>query len=89
VGEIRRRLRPFDVAGTLTTGEIGILLQDASLEGAKTVVNRIRRALEDDAALAVLSGAPIGIASSRSSETASFSSFVHQAREHAAPHNTD
>ena len=88
VGEIRRRLRPFDVAGTLTSGEIGILLQNASLEGAKTVVNRIRRALEEDATLAVLSGAPIGIASSRSSEIASFSSYVHQARERAS-HNGD
>jgi hypothetical protein len=83
VGEIRRLLRPFDAAGTLTTGEIGVLLPNTSAQSAEAVVQRLRRSFQDHSALAPLESAPIGIASHGSSPFGS-ESLVAEARAQAA-----
>jgi hypothetical protein len=80
ISEIRGRLRPFDVAGTLTTGEIGVLLPDTRAEEAKAVVNRLRRTFETSPTLGILSAAQVGIASARSTTE----SLVRIARQQAA-----
>jgi hypothetical protein len=65
IGGIRRRLRPGDVAGTLPSGEIGVLLPKTGAIDAHVVVARLRRAFERDDSLYLLEEAPIGVATSR------------------------
>jgi hypothetical protein len=84
VGEIRRHLRPFDAAGTLTTGEIGVLLPHTSARAAEAVVRRLRKSFQDHSALAPLESAPIGIASH--GPTSPAASLVAEARARAAGH---
>jgi len=67
VGEIRRQLRPFDVAGTLTTGEIGVLLKNASSDIARQVARRLRNSFESISPLSSLRSAAVGIATGRNS----------------------
>jgi hypothetical protein len=81
VGEIRRQLRPFDVAGTLTTGEIGVLLPDTSSTDAEVVVGRLRRFFQAERDLETLRSLPIGIASGAAGVDAS---LVNEARARAA-----
>ena len=64
VGRIGRRLRPSDVTGALPTGEIGVLLPESGMAAAHVVVERLRRAFEEDHALSLLERAAIGIATS-------------------------
>jgi len=67
VGGIRRRLRPYDIAGALPSGEIGVLLPETGAADAQVVSARLRRVFEADAALYLLERAPIGVATSRGS----------------------
>jgi hypothetical protein len=83
VGEIRRQLRPFDVAGTLTTGEIGVLLPNTSEDLALAVTARLRRSFESNSALAGLNAASVGIASRAGGGTTG-RFIVNQARERAS-----
>ena len=83
VGEIRRQLRPFDVAGTLTTGEIGVLLPNTPADCALAVAERLRRSFQNNSELSGLSAASVGIASRGSGSTSSHL-LVDQARENAA-----
>jgi hypothetical protein len=48
VGQIRRQLRPADMAGRLSSGQIGVVLQDTPPEDARFVVERLRRLLTAD-----------------------------------------
>ena len=51
VGHIRGQLRAADLAGRLISGEIGILLPDTSMSGARTVAERIRHLMTSGAAV--------------------------------------
>jgi hypothetical protein len=82
VGEIRRQLRPFDVAGLLTTGDIGVLLNNATAAQADAVVQRLRRSFQVRTDLAALQAAPIGIASGDAAPASA--SLLRLAREQAA-----
>lgn len=48
VGRIRQHLRPADMAGRLSSGEIGVVLPDTSSEGARFVIERLRHLLAFD-----------------------------------------
>ena len=48
VAHIRRQLRPGDMAGRLSSGEIGIALPDTSSDAARFVVERLRRLLASE-----------------------------------------
>jgi hypothetical protein len=52
VGQIRRQLRPADMAGRLSSGHIGVVLQDTAPEDARFVVERLRRLFTGDGAIA-------------------------------------
>ncbi len=82
VGEIRRRLRPADVAGSLASGEIGILLAGAGADDAHAVASRFRSVFGQQGPFALLDGAPIGIATGRSQASDGYS-MLRQARADA------
>lgn len=63
LGDIRPQLRPVDIVGALASGEISVLLPGAAAEGAEAVATRLSRLFTQRPALAMLIGAPIGIAS--------------------------
>jgi hypothetical protein len=64
VGDIRRQLRPSDLTGQLSGGDIGILLPQTSGEGASVVAARLRRLIDLEKRLAPLARAAISIATS-------------------------
>lgn len=61
--DIRRQLRTTDIAGALASGDISLLLPGAGGRDAQAVASRLARLFAQDPALALLDGAPIGIAS--------------------------
>lgn len=63
LGDIRPQLRPGDIIGALASGEISVLLPGAAAEGAEAVASRLSRLFTQRPTLAMLVGAPIGIAS--------------------------
>jgi hypothetical protein len=63
VGEIRRRLRPLDGAGTLETGEIGVLLPRTSADAASAVIRRLCQSGAPETLLASLGRARVAISS--------------------------
>lgn len=63
LGDIRPQLRPADVIGALPSGEISVLLPGAAEPDAQAVAARLSRLFTQRPALAMLVGAPIGIAS--------------------------
>ncbi|MGE3177615.1 MAG: hypothetical protein AB7O32_09105 [Vicinamibacterales bacterium] len=65
VREIRRRLRLADVAGSLPSGEIGVLLPATGADAAHAVAGRLRQLFREHAALGPLAGAALGIATGR------------------------
>jgi hypothetical protein len=81
VGEIRRRLRPFDVAGTLTTGEIAVLLPDTPEDRAVRVADRLVQSFHREGADPNDRVVSIGIAWTGSAGSAS---LVDEARQRAA-----
>ncbi len=82
VGEIRRRLRPADVTGALSSGEIGVLLPGTASDDAYAVASRLKRVFGQQTALALLERAPIGIATGRSRSSDGYT-LLRQARAHA------
>lgn len=82
VGEIRRRLRPADVAGSLANGEIGILLPGTGADDAHAVASRLRAVFSQQGPFELLDGAPIGIATGRRQATDGYS-ILRQARADA------
>lgn len=82
VGEIRRRLRPADVAGALASGEIGILLPGAGSDDAHAVAARLRSVFGQQGPFTLLDGAPIGIATGRRRASDGYS-MLRQARADA------
>jgi hypothetical protein len=62
VGHIRPQLRAADLAGRLISGEIGILLPDTSMSGARKVAERIRHLMTSDAAVGRYGNVAIGVA---------------------------
>lgn len=82
VGEIRRRLRPADVAGALASGEIGILLPETGADDAHAVAARLRKTFGQYEPFALLAGAPIGIATGRRAASDGYS-ILRQARADA------
>jgi hypothetical protein len=83
VGEIRRQLRPFDVAGMLATGEIGVLLPNTPADRARAVAERLQRSFASNAEFSALSAAAFGIASRGTAGTADHD-LVDRARERAS-----
>lgn len=82
VGEIRRRLRPADVAGSLASGEIGILLPGTGADDAHAVASRLRTVFGQRGPFELLDGAPIGIATGRRHASDGYS-MLRQARADA------
>jgi hypothetical protein len=64
VGHIRQQLRPSDLAGQLSGGDIGILLPQTSRDEAQIVAERLRRLIRSNEGFAPLASAPIGFATS-------------------------
>jgi hypothetical protein len=64
VGHIRQQLRPSDLAGQLTGGDIGILLPRTAAADARVVMDRLRRLIHAHERFAPLRNAAIGIATS-------------------------
>jgi hypothetical protein len=64
VGHIRQQLRPSDVAGQLSGGDIGILLPQTSKDEAHIVAERLRRLIRSTEGFAPLANAVIGLATS-------------------------
>jgi GGDEF domain-containing protein len=48
VVQIRGQLRPDDMAGTLSSGHIGVVLPDTPADGAGVVAERLRRLVTTD-----------------------------------------
>jgi GGDEF domain-containing protein len=63
IGNIRRLLRPADVAGRLSSGDIGVLLPDTSDAGAAVVLARLRGLIESPDGHALWPYASFGMAS--------------------------
>ena len=82
VGAIRSCLRPTDMAGRLTSGEVGVLLPDTPLDGAQVVVGRIREVLTSGAIPGAASNMTMGIAC-RTAGSSSTQSLLAQARAQA------
>ena len=87
-GEIRRRLRPADVAGALASGEIGILLPGAGADDAHAVASRLRTLFGQQGPLTLLDGAPIGIATGPRKAPDGYS-MLRQADAVAEPDDAD
>jgi hypothetical protein len=83
VREIRGRLRPEDMAATLATGEIGIVLPETSFEEASGVVERLRRSFAGEPNLAVFVSAAVGVASLAGNTLEDPLSLLAQARTRA------
>jgi hypothetical protein len=64
VGHIRQQLRPSDLAGQLSGGDIGILLPQTSRAEAHVVADRLRRIIRTTEGFAPLANAAIGLATS-------------------------
>lgn len=63
VRDIRVRLRPDDIIGALASGDISVLLPATNRGDAQAVASRLTRLFAQHAPLALLDGAPIGVAS--------------------------
>ncbi len=63
IGTIRRLLRPTDVAGRLSSGDVGVLLPDTSRAGADVVLGRLKALVESAEGHSVLPSASFGMAS--------------------------
>ena len=63
IGNIRRLLRPEDLVGRLSSGDIGVLLPDTPLQGAEVVLGRIRNLVESPQGDGLLQYASFGMAS--------------------------
>lgn len=63
IGTIRRLLRPTDVAGRLSSGDVGVLLPDTSHEGADVVLGRLRALVDSGEGVVALPHASFGMAS--------------------------
>jgi GGDEF domain-containing protein len=63
IGTIRRLLRPADLAGRLSSGDIGVLLPDTSHEGADVVLARLKAVVESPEGAALWPHASFGMAS--------------------------
>ena len=75
---LRPQLRPTDLAGRLTSGEVGILLLQTSQPGAQVVARRLARALESGSA-GTGAAVRIGIASQDEDPT-TVTTLVERAR---------
>jgi hypothetical protein len=64
VSQIRQQLRPGDLAGQLSGGDIGILLPQTSRKEADVVAGRLRRLMRSNEGFAPLANAAIGMATS-------------------------
>jgi GGDEF domain-containing protein len=82
IKRLRAQLRPTDLAGRLTSGEVGILLLQTPHEGAHIVARRLARTLVTKAAPATAeSPVRIGVAS-QFGETVSGDALIARARLH-------
>jgi hypothetical protein len=63
VGKVRGQLRPTDLAGVLTGGEIAVLLRDASADQAAAVSTRLKKFLEADESAGAFIQSSIGMIS--------------------------
>jgi hypothetical protein len=82
VAELRSHLRPQDLAGILTEGEIGVLLHDATAEQAQVVMVRLRDSIAGP------SGQPVALSvglASRAPQGDRTGSLIDAARADALP----
>jgi hypothetical protein len=82
-GEIRRRLRATDLAGQLTSGNVGILLLDTPMERALVVAHRVRESIGSSQGLRTSPAISIGIAG-RSAGSTSTEPLLSEAQARAA-----
>jgi hypothetical protein len=82
IDEIRRRLRPTDLAGRLVSGDIGVLLLHTASDGAEIVARRLQQLISADAQFKLLANATIGVAT-RARGSASTDSLLKQAQGRA------
>ncbi len=62
IAHLRARLRPTDLVGRLTCGDIAILMLDTPADGATLVAERVRRLFETNSELAPFASLPFGLA---------------------------
>jgi hypothetical protein len=79
IGSLRTQLRATDLAGRLTSGEIGILLLDTAVDGAHIVAERARQMIASDVKDSSRPPFLIGVAS-RSVGLTSEDSLISQAQ---------
>jgi hypothetical protein len=84
LGEIRRHLRPLDIAGMLTTGEIGVLLPHTSAAAARAVLDRLRARFETVESLSPLAAVPVGVAMRRPGGDSVLLSDAREAAAHTS-----
>jgi hypothetical protein len=65
IAQLRGRLRPTDLVGRLTSGDIAVLMLDTPADGAHLVLERIRSLFASTAPLAPFAGLPMGVAARR------------------------
>lgn len=82
VAEIRRRLRPADMAGRLSCGHIGVVLPQTPADGARVVVDRMHQLVTSESSFGAFPAASIGVAS-RSAGSQSIEPLLHEARGQA------
>jgi len=80
IGRLRSQLRPTDLAGRLTTGEVAVIAVETSQPGAVVVARRIARVL-NDAVDAVHKRVRVGVAAA-SGAGLSASGLIAEARRH-------
>jgi len=83
VSDMQRQLRPGDVAGRLTSGDVAILLPDTPGDGAHVVARRLRRLIESDCGPGASSLVSIGLLS-RPADALSFESLIVEAQTFSA-----
>ena len=83
VAKIRNALRPSDFAGSLTGGDIAVLLRDTPADQAAAVSARLKKLLQWDGSVGKVIQPSIGMISC-SAESPFEGSIVHAARENAA-----
>jgi hypothetical protein len=82
-GQMRRRLRATDLAGQLTSGNVGILLLDTPMDRAQVVAERVRESIGSSQGLGTPPALSIGVAGRSAGSTAT-ESLLSEAQTRAA-----
>jgi hypothetical protein len=83
VGRIRNELRPSDFVGSITAGEIAVLLRDTAPDGAAVISDRLEKLLQSELGTGQIGLPSVGMISC-SAESPFEGSFVAAAREACA-----